>query len=121
MNRFLCFPLLAILVLAVPVSAVAAEPAVLAHASADRLWVARVSTVTTPAGPTDRTDILIRQSGPGQQWKELATFPARVTSLASRGSQLVAMLSNGSWRFVWGPDGASTGNPLPAGGRIRDR
>lgn len=92
---------------------------VLAHASGDRMWIARVRTVQRPAGPADQTDIVVRQSGPGQQWKTLASVPARATQLASRASQLAVLLADGSWQFVWAPDGASTGAALPADGRIR--
>lgn len=93
---------------------------VLAHASADRVWVARVAATQTAGGASfDQTSILVRQSGPGQEWKNWVTIPARVSAMASRSSSLVVLLSSGDWMSLWGPTGGSTGSPLPAGGRIR--
>ena len=97
----------------------AAARDVLAHASGDRAWVARVGTVVTPDGPADETTIFVRQSGPGQSWGKLITIPARASELAARSSTLVVLLANGTWMSVCAPDGAATGSPLPAGGRIR--
>jgi uncharacterized RDD family membrane protein YckC len=92
---------------------------VLAHASPERAWIAKVSTQNSGSGPIEQTDLLIRQSGPGERWKTLATVPARVISLASRSSQLVILQSNGDWKLIWSTDGGSSGQPLPGGGRIR--
>ncbi|HSV14486.1 MAG TPA: RDD family protein [Tepidisphaeraceae bacterium] len=117
MKRFALVVSALLLMLAQPASAAVRD--VLARASNDRLWVARVVVENTPRGPVEQTIILVRPSGPGQQWKTLAVVPTRVTALASRSSQLVVLLSNGSWQSIWAPDGAATGQPLPANAQIR--
>ncbi len=113
MKRF--FPIAIFCLLAASTSSVAAEHSLLAHASADRTWVAQVS--ATDSGG-EKTDILVRDDGAGKAWQKLATIPARVVAMASRSSQLAVLLSDGRWEAVWAPSGASTGTPLPASGQI---
>jgi uncharacterized RDD family membrane protein YckC len=111
--------LIPLLLLSITANASAAVHDVLAHASADRIWVARIESVDSGTGPTEQTRILIRKSGPSPQWNNLTTIPARAVALACRSSQLVVLLSNGDWMTVWGPAAGASGTPLPAGGRIR--
>jgi uncharacterized RDD family membrane protein YckC len=105
-----------------PVAAVSYE-SILAHAGDQRLWVARVGT-SADAGPAHgvHTDILIRgidQKPGNQDWHAFASVPARVTAMASRGSELAVLLEDGSWMRLWSADGAASGLALPAGGQMR--
>jgi uncharacterized RDD family membrane protein YckC len=101
-------------------AAPAAVHDVLAHSSTGQVWVARVAATKTASGSSiDQTSILVRQSGPGREWNNLVTIPARVSAMAARSSSLVVLLSSGDWMSIWGPAGGSTGSPLPAEGRIR--
>jgi uncharacterized RDD family membrane protein YckC len=102
----------------------AATPArdVLAHSAGNLSWFARISRVDSEnpmssVQPFDQTECYVRQSGPGQSWQELPPVVGRATALASRSSQLVLLMSDGQWQTLWS-DGSSTGQPLPAGGKI---
>jgi uncharacterized RDD family membrane protein YckC len=94
---------------------------VLAHASADTLWFAKV--VKLPQfmlqenSPTEQTEVFARQNGPGQTWHALPPLPGRVVSLATRSSQLAVLMSDGQWSTL-SSDGSPTGQQLPAGGRL---
>jgi len=114
MKRFLLF-LFSLLFCSA--AALAVDRNVLAHGSNERIWLAHV----TPASGTitnDRTEILIRQNGPGAQWKRMAIIPDRFTELACRSDQMIGLLDNGQWMSVWSAEGAHTGQPLPANGKI---
>ena len=68
--------------------------------------------------PSEQTLIFAREDGPGQQWRPLPVLSGRATALAARSSQLAVLMKDGQWITVW-DDGSATGQPLPAGGRIR--
>ena len=118
MIRWTFVALCALLGVATP-SALAVSHEVFAHGAAERMWVGRFQIVPTPRGDVEQTDLIVRAAGPGQQWKALASVPSHARSLASRDGQAVVLLSDGQWTTVWAPDGASTGQPLPAGAEIR--
>jgi len=96
---------------------------VLAHSSGDWGWFAHITKSTlnapieTPVS-NEQTELFVRHSGPGEQWKPLPTLSGRAVALASRMSQLAVLMSDGRWDTVWS-DGSATGESLPAEGRIK--
>ena len=120
------------IVLAAPALAQSPAPAseardLLAHGNQDRhdgleyFWLARVVSDprigVLPAGtpPATVTHFYALKAGASawQEWGE--GVPMRAVSLASRGSQLAALLEDGSWLMV-SDDSTSTGRPPPVVG-----
>jgi uncharacterized RDD family membrane protein YckC len=96
---------------------------VLAHSSGDWSWFGHVvkSTANNPMETpvsNEQTELFVRHSGPGEQWKPLPVLSGRAVALASRMSQLAVLMSDGQWMTLWS-DGSATGQPLPAEGRIK--
>jgi len=101
----------------------AATRDVLAHSSGDWSWFAQVTKVpnvvpTDIPGSNEQTECFALQNAPGQQWRSLSTLPGRAVALAGRSSQLAVLMIDGTWLSLW-EDGSATGQPLPAGGRIK--
>jgi uncharacterized RDD family membrane protein YckC len=99
-----------------------AERDVLAHATGDWCWFAKVTRVPPfmqldPNAPMEQTEIFARQNGPGQTWHALPVQPGRAVSLAGRSSQLAVLMHGGQWFTVW-PEGSPSGQPLPAKGTL---
>lgn len=96
----------------------------LAHAAGGQRWVGRVvprpvpMRMHVPEDPGEQTRVWTRSDGPGQRWRFLSVVAGRVTGMAGKASQLAVLLDNGAWAVVWA-GGSATGQPLPAGGRMR--
>ena len=105
----------------------AATRNILAHGSDQRFWVVRVAPyVANPTSPPapgssvplDQSRVLVRETGPGTQWHDLATLSSRVVAVAHVDTNLAVLLEDGSWMLVWAADGTSVGTPLPANGKL---
>jgi uncharacterized RDD family membrane protein YckC len=96
----------------------AARPELIAHGTADHLWVANVVKDSTSPAPGWVTRLQGRAIG--QPWRSLGTLQGRVAALANRGGDLVVLFESGDWSLFWLSNGALTssiGQPL-AKGRI---
>src|SRR4051812_25321347 len=96
----------------------AAAPArdLLAHGTDQYFWSADV----TPASPNDlpatvNTVIRYRTAGDMLRWQKAAELSAQPTSLANRGSELLVVLDDGSWKIVSVSGGTRSGTDLPGG------
>src|SRR4051812_9753003 len=56
-----------------------------AHGSDERLWLARVESVTSGGTSTEQTSLFVRERGTAD-WRRMEPISARVTGLANRGS-----------------------------------
>jgi uncharacterized RDD family membrane protein YckC len=115
---------LAVLIFAVAGVARGEERDVLAHASGDWCWFAKVGKTPAfmqmdPSATAEQTEVFARENSPGQPWHSLSAtpLPGRVIALASRSSQLAVLMKDGQWMTVWA-GGSATGQPLPASGRL---
>lgn len=99
---------------------VRAQPSdLLAHGTDDVFWVAQV--VTTNDGKQKHEETVIRARGIGgaqTRWVEVTRLNDRVINLASRGSDLVALLNSRDWLVLW-DSGQMTGSPIPGGSLIQ--
>ena len=86
-----------------------------AHGSVDHLWVARVEPRAGSA-PGERTTLFVRAKYE-PAWTRLEPVGSRVLGLASRGSQLAILLSNGDWLLMT-DTGPASGRPLPPGAHM---
>jgi uncharacterized RDD family membrane protein YckC len=78
-------------------------------------WVARVADLdATEARSGARTIIRGRTIGAEGKWVDIARLGSRVTSLASRGTELAALLDSGNWMLLW--HGGSAMGALPEDG-----
>jgi uncharacterized RDD family membrane protein YckC len=95
---------------------------VLAHASADNCWYAKVGKPPFAQfennAAAEQTEIYVRQNGPGQQWRLLRILPNRVIAMATDSSQLAVLTSDGEWCTV-SSESAPSGQPLPAKGILK--
>ena len=88
----------------------------LAHGTDQYFWSADV----TPAPPNElpatvNTVIRFRTAGDMLRWQKAAELSAQPTSLANRGSELLVVLDDGSWKIVSASGGTRSGTDLPGG------
>jgi uncharacterized RDD family membrane protein YckC len=96
-----------------PIAVVTPVRDLLAHGSDEFLWVADVGMSTSSETPGVNTTVRFRTAG-DMRWQVAGEIAARPTLLASRGSELLIVLDDGSWKIA-NESGIRSGNDLPGG------
>jgi len=96
-----------------PIAVVTPVRDLLAHGSDEYLWVADVGMSPSTETPGVNTTVRFRTAG-DMRWQVAGEIAARPTLLASRGSELLIVLDDGSWKIA-NESGIRTGNDLPGG------
>jgi uncharacterized RDD family membrane protein YckC len=95
------------------VSDAAGPPALQAHGSDDRLWIARYEPPTGKTAGTDFTTLYVREKADAN-WRRIEPIGAAVIGMGSRGSQLAILLPGGEWRLTT-DSGYASGRAMPGG------
>src|SRR5271156_3642635 len=90
-----------------PAQPIASAPAkqrdLLAEASADHFWIARIA--RDPVDNSTFTSIVYREKWSGMSdWTQLPPIPDRVISMATSNGELLLVLSDGLWEIADGDD-----------------
>lgn len=111
-------PVCCLLVLSAGLHAAALPPQnLLSHGAGEFYWIAQVQTRRIGEKTDEFTIIRGRQIGGDVRWPEIGRVPARVVSLANRGSELAVLLENGDWMLIW-RGGSAMGRSPQDGARI---
>lgn len=89
---------------------------VVAAGTDERVWVGVTIANSDRNTPGQRTILRTRGTGDGQRWTLVTELPTPVQSLATRGSEAIAVLPDQSWQLISGTSidtTIRTGRPLP--------
>lgn len=112
---------LLMIVLSTTASAQTTRPAtsqasIAAHGQATRFWLAARGLDPNERRLGEMTRVYVRRDGESQ-WTGLMDIPGPVVELASRGTQLAVVTSDGQWLLAT-DKGPSSGRPLPAPAKL---